>query len=79
MKFVKVDQMPISANKTAGHMEAYLKEFMNMHIKMARVDDHGYKSARVAANCIGSACRRHVFPIDVRLSNGEVYLIRRDM
>lgn len=77
MKFVKVDEIP---NRAPAHdMPAFLKEFMHMNVKMARVDDHGYKSDRVAANYIATACRRHVFPIDVRLSNGEVYLVRRDM
>ena len=77
MKFVKVNEVP---KRTPAHpMPAYLKEFMHMNTKMVRVDDHGYKNAKVAANCIGAACRRHVFPIDVSLSNGEVYLIRRDM
>lgn len=77
MKFVKVNEIP---NRAPAHdMLAYLKEFMHMNVKTVRVDDHGYKSARTAANCIGSAVKRHVFPIDVRLSDGEVYLIRRDM
>ena len=78
MKFVKVNEIP-SHVKPVCRMYAYLKEFMRMNIKVARVDDHGYKSAKVAANCIGAACKRHVLPIDARLSNGEVYLIRRDM
>lgn len=77
MKFVKVDEIPNRA--PTRNMDAYLKEFMRMNIKTARVDDHGYKNSRVAANCIGAACKRHVFPIDVRLSNGEVYLVRRDI
>ena len=77
MKFVKVEKIPNSAPN--HRMNAYLKEFMHMNIKIARVDDHGYKNAKVAANCISAACRRHVFPVDVRLSNGEVYLIRRDI
>ena len=77
MKFVKVNEVPKAA--VTRDMNAYLKEFMRMNIKMARVDDHGYKDARVASNCIASAVRRHVFPIDVRLSEGEVYLVRRDI
>jgi hypothetical protein len=77
MKFVKVNEVPKGV--IARDMNAYLKEFMSMKIKMARVEDHGYKSARIAANCIGSAVKRHVFPIDVRLSGDEVYLVRRDM
>lgn len=77
MKFVKVDEIP--KRKPARDMYAYLKEFMRMNIKMARVDDHGYKTDRIAANCFASAVRRHVFPIDVRQSGGAVYLIRRDI
>lgn len=77
MKFVKVNEIPNV--KSRSNMKTFLTEFMHMNVKMVRVDDHGYKSAKVAANCLGVACRRHVLPIDVRLSNGEVYLVRRDM
>jgi len=77
MKFVKVNDIP---NRAQAHdMVAYLTEFMRMNTKMVRVDNHGYKSARTAVNCISSACKRHVFPIDARQSGDEVYLIRRDM
>lgn len=78
MKFVKVSEIP-QKSAPVHRMEAYLKEFMHMHVKIVRVEDHGYKSAKVAANCIGAACKRHVMPIDVRLSDGQVYLIRRDI
>ena len=77
MKFVKVNEIPKSNPRR--DMEAYLNEFMRMNIKTVRVDDHGYKSARVAANCLIVACKRHVKPIDVHLSDGRVYLVRRDM
>lgn len=77
MNFIKVDSIPKCTPRR--YMDAYLKEFMHMNIKMVRVENHKYKTPRVAANCLAAACRRHVFPIDVRMSNGEVYLIRRDM
>ena len=77
MKFVKVNEVPSRVQKRDVH--AYLKEFMRMNIKTVRVEDHGYKSAKVAANCIGSSVKRHVFPIDVRQSGNDVYLIRRDI
>jgi hypothetical protein len=78
MKFVEVKELP-KRSYDHNQVKYYLNEFMAMKIKTALVEQHHYKSTRVAATCLSQAAQRHVMPIDVRVVDGQVYLIRRDM
>lgn len=83
MKFVKVDKLPESNRRytSAYKVEARIQEFMNMNIKIARVDynESDYKSIKTAYTGFKNACKRYVAPIDVKVVNKELYLIRRDI
>lgn len=56
-------------------------EFMNMGIKTAvvRFDEHEYKDNKSCHTSLYRSAKRHAFPIDVVMRNGEIYLVRRDM
>ena len=83
MKFVKVDKLPEQAHvyTPTYRVEARITEFMNMNIKIARVDysANEYKSIKSAYQGFKKACTRYSAPADVRVINKELYLIRRDM
>jgi hypothetical protein len=80
MKFVEVKEVPEKKKRTnRGVLRDYLQEFMKMNLKAVKVEDHGYKSANAAYKSLNAATKRWVFPIDVVIRNGEVYLIRRDI
>lgn len=54
---------------------------MTMNMKIARVswDEMEYTGPISCYNAFRLATKRHVYPIDVRMRNGEIYLVRRDM
>ena len=79
MRFVKVDKVPGDRVRKRGEMRCLLDEFMKMDIKSVRLEDHGYKTSKLAYMAFRRAAERWVFPIDVSLRNDEVYLIRRDI
>lgn len=80
MKFVTFEGN-LPARKRMGPVQAYLTEFMNMNVKAVKVEfrEDEYKSARYCMTSFWKSARSGCFPIDVRLRNGEVYLVRRDM
>ena len=84
MKFVEVEELPDTLKKKQGKkgvLKSKLDKFMGMGIKTAKVvwDEHDYSNPMSCYNAFILACRRHVFPIDVRMRNGEIYLVRRDL
>ena len=83
MKFVKVDKLPEQSHvyTPTYRVEARITEFMNMNIKIARVDynESDYRSIKTAYSGFKNACKRYVAPIDVKVVNNELYLIRRDI
>lgn len=84
MDFVEVKEVPKSLKKKQGKkgvLKSKLDKFMAMGIKTAKVvwSEHDYSNPMSCYNAFNLAVRRHVFPIDVRMRNGEVYLVRRDM
>ena len=83
MKFVKVDKLPEQSHAYIPTyiVEARITAFMNMNIKIARVDysANEYKSIKSAYQCFKKACTRYAAPVDVKVINKELYLIRRDM
>lgn len=80
MKFVEVKEVP---EKRCGHhnIGAYMKEFMAMNIKVAKVELNvrDYKKPKYAASSFIDHIKRNGLPIDVCMRKDEVYLIRRDM
>lgn len=79
MKFVKVDNIPGERVRKRGEMRDLLDEFMKMNTKSVKVEDHGYKDSKLAYMAFRRAVNRWVYPIDVTLRSGNVYLIRRDI
>lgn len=84
MKFVEVKEVPAKADtvkRKKGELKLYLDRFMTRDIKIAKVEfsPEEYTAMIGAYNALRRACQRHVFPIDVIMRNGEVYLIRRDL
>lgn len=83
MKFVKVESLPESNMRYTPmyKVEARIREFMNMNIKIARVEykEDEYKNVKTAYQGFKKACKRYAAPVDVRTINKELYLIRRDM
>lgn len=81
MRFVPVDKVPGRMNSPDHPVLAYLDEFMAMNEKVVRVElDNGeyldYKS------CYSSFCkavRNGGYPVKVTMSQGIVYLQRKDM
>lgn len=85
MKFIEVTELS-KASEYAHYnpkksLKNYLQEFMKMNIKTALVEftELEYKSATAAYTCLRKACKRHAFPIDVRMINGKLYLVRKDV
>ncbi len=78
IKFVEVKEVPICQKK---NLQNYLEEFMNMNIKVARVefDELDYKNIDAAAAAFNNSAKRGGFPITVTRRNGELYLINRDI
>lgn len=78
MKFVVVnDELP--KKRARNEMRDLLNEFMNMGVKVVKIENHGYKTSKLAYLAFRRARDRHAFPIDVTTRNKEVYLIRRDI
>ena len=79
MKFVQVEAIP--GRKENHKLKAAWKEFMSMNIKIAKAElDIGeYKSPRVAFGVWRLSINRFGYPIDIKMRDGEIYLIRRDM
>lgn len=83
MKFVEVKDIP-SRSKSKhkrGYMKIWMDNFMSQGIKMAKVvfDEDDYSGPFSCYQAYRAGIARHVYPVDVKLRNGEVYLIRRDM
>lgn len=84
MTFIEVKEMPDTLKKKCGKkgvLKSKLDKFMAMGIKTAKVvwSDHDYTNPMSCYNAFRVAVQRHVFPINVYMRNGEVYLVRRDI
>lgn len=83
MQFVEVTEIPKKSKSKhkKGWMKAWMDKFMNRGIKMAKVvyDENDYNGPLSCYNAYRAAVIRHVYPVDVKLRDGEVYLIRRDI
>ena len=80
MTFVKVDgELPNKRRR--GWILSLLEEFMNMNVKTVKVEfrEGEYASAGSCQSSFYRSAKRGCFPVDVRIHNGEVYLVRRDM
>lgn len=81
MKFTEVKELPERTITTYKRPQYVFEEFLRLNIKIAKVEfnKNEYSSTQSAfANCKMYA-KRDGYPIDVRMRNGELYFIRRDM
>lgn len=83
MKFIEVTELPkTNPNKKnrRGVTRDKLDEFMAMNIKIAKVVLGGdYINSISCYNTMSKTARYGCYPISVKMRNGEVYLIRRDI
>lgn len=81
MKFVKVDKVPDVKKKHYAKLKADWQEFMDMNVKIAKVDltQYNYKNVLTARQVMGKSIHRFGFPIDIMKRGDEIYLVRRDM
>lgn len=80
MKFVEVKEIPSARRFThRGEMRDYLEEFMKMNVPIVKIENHGYKSTKLAHSAFYKAAKHWCYPIDVILRDDEVYLKRRDI
>lgn len=81
MNFVKVEKLPGNVKTQKGVMEERLEKFVSMNVKYAKiaysVDE--YTSPTSCRLSFAKAAKRYNFPVDTKMINGEVYLIRRDI
>lgn len=79
MKFVQVEALPGKKEKSV--LRNTWEEFMRMNVKTVKVELEAgeYASPTVARGVFAVSIKRFGYPIDVRLRDGEIYLIRRDM
>ena len=83
MKFIEVTELPepnVHVRRPNSVIYDELDRFMAMNVKMAKVADNDlYPSTFNCYSALRSVVKWHVMPIDVKLRNNEVYLIRRDI
>lgn len=80
MKFVEMkDGVP--GDKMKKHLKLYIDEFINMGVKVARVDidEHDYKNVKVAYRVLYNHIKRFGHPINVVMRKGEIYFVRKDI
>ena len=83
MKFIEVHEIPQHhwRNRPRNNTKARLEEFMNMNIKLAKVEIRKgeYVSTYSAAESLKACVMRHGFPIVVSYIQDVVYIQRIDM
>lgn len=83
MKFVEVAELPkTNPNKKnrRGVTRDRLDHFMTLNVKMAKVIPNGEYTNNISCyNTLLQSSRAGSYPISVKMRNGEVYLIRRDI
>lgn len=88
MKFIEVDEYKDIYERrryykkgASGRVIKYVEEFMSMNIKAARVEfeDWEYTSSLGCYSAFRQLIFRRQMPIDLKMADGEVYLIRTDI
>ena len=81
MHFVTVEELPDTQYASRNKLEEGLEKFMSMKTKYARIvfSKDEYSSSTACQVVMKRASIQYGFPVDVRLINGDVYLIRRDI
>ena len=83
MYFVEVKEIPARSKSKheKGYMKTWMDKFMSQGVKTVKVvfDDDDYSGPLSCYQAYRNGVARHVYPVDVKLRNGKVYLIRRDM
>lgn len=81
-RFTPVDEIPEQSHKCSNqNIGDQLRDFMNMNVKMAKmnIDDMSYSHPYSAYTAIRSTISYFGLPINIRFSNGAIYLVRTDM
>lgn len=72
------DGLPKRENFKLGQ---FLNGFVRSGIKVAKLDldPDDYASPQVARSVLSVACKRWAVPVEVKIRDGQVYLVRTDM
>ena len=83
MKFIEVTELPETNHNKLGRRgitKNELDQFMTMRIKMAKIVLHdGYMNVVSGYSALSHLVKYHALPIDIKMRNGDIYLIRRDI
>ena len=87
MKIIPVEEIPkrqrVSSKPSVEFKPTryYLREFMKMGVKCAKVDlqEGDYVSVQSAYHTLWGCATEHAFPIDVIRRGDDIYLSRRDI
>lgn len=82
MTFTEVDKRKVQKrHRIPYRVETVVNQFMQMNVEAVKVNfsEYEYKDVYSAYSSLYKAVKRLKLPIDVRISKGEVYLIRNDM
>lgn len=81
MFYTKVDNLPERAYVTNANPKQFFEEFMESNVEMAKVhfNKDEYSSTNGALASLRDYIKRHNLPVDAKMVNGEVYLIRRNV
>ena len=80
MRFIKTELEKKARNPRKDLMKE-LKAFMSMNVKTAKVvyTKGEYACATAASGALRTCIRTYGLPINVKMRNGNVYLIRTDL
>lgn len=80
MRFIEVTNIPKQVRSCKHKLEREILDFIGMDVKTAKVEYSQYEYSCVESlrACLKTACVRVGVPVDVKMVNGEVYLVRRD-
>lgn len=82
MRFTVVDDIELKKGRCQSKELKYVfKEFINMNVKVARVDftEFDYKNVHSAYNNLQKGAARHCVPIRVTKIGDSIYFVRTDI
>ena len=82
MRLTKCENVRFRRRGGKCKLEALFEEFMKMNVKTAEAsfdEKDEYNSVNSAYTSLHRAARRWSKPVEVRMVNGKIYLVRTDM
>ena len=81
MTLTPVEKLPKTNRTSYKKCADIIKEFMKMNVTYAKFEftENEYTSAFAAITSLRYYVRNHTVPVIVKIINGELYLIRKDL